>query len=182
VETYKYDQIRAAIKDGDILLYKGSGFFSDLIKRFTKSEYSHAGVVSWWHNRLMVLEAVGRGVVATPISENISKYHGEVIWCVYRVGIPYDTRISMLYWAQLQLGKEYSEWKLVKFGLKILFKRKLDQDDRWRKSNKLFCSQYVSQMYNVGGLDLKENLSDEFTSPDDIAKSPKIKVCAKLEK
>jgi hypothetical protein len=37
--------------------------------------------------------------------------------------------------------------------------------------NKLFCSQYVAQIYNSIGLDLKRNREDRFMSPGDIARS-----------
>ena len=58
------------------------------------------------------------------------------------------------------------------FGLRVLFKRDLSKRDELRMENKLFCSQYVAQIYNSIGLDLKKNGDDRFMSPGDIAKSP----------
>jgi hypothetical protein len=48
----------------------------------------------------------------------------------------------------------------------------LGERDRLRRENKLFCSQYVAQIYNSIGLDLKKNREDRFMSPEDIARSP----------
>ncbi len=58
------------------------------------------------------------------------------------------------------------------FGLKVLFKRDLSKKDELRMEDKLFCSQYVAQIYNSIGLDLKKNREDRFMSPGDIASSP----------
>jgi hypothetical protein len=41
----KYDDIRNALKTGDILLFSGKGGISDGIKFFTLSKYSHVGMV-----------------------------------------------------------------------------------------------------------------------------------------
>jgi hypothetical protein len=53
----------------------------------------------------------------------------------------------------------------------VLFKRDLSKKDELRMENKLFCSQYVAQIYNSIGLDLKKNREDRFMSPGDIARS-----------
>ena len=74
----EYQIIRDTINNADVLMYKGTTLISRIIRKLTKSEYSHAGIVAWWNERLMVLEAVGKGVIVTPISSNISHYKGEV--------------------------------------------------------------------------------------------------------
>jgi hypothetical protein len=56
--------------------------------------------------------------------------------------------------------------------VKVLFKRDLSEKDELRMENKLFCSQYVAQIYNSVGSDLKKNTEDRFMSPGDIASSP----------
>ena len=78
----------------------------------------------------------------------------------------------MVIFAQEELGKSYARWKAVLLGLRVLFKRDLSKKDELRMENKLFCSQYVAQIYNSIGLDLKKNREDRFMSPRDIAKSP----------
>jgi hypothetical protein len=78
----------------------------------------------------------------------------------------------MVILAQEELGKSYARWKAMLFGLKVLFKRDLSIIDELRMENKLFCSQYVAQIYNSIGLDLKKNREDRFMSPGDIARSP----------
>lgn len=164
-----YKKVRDKIKDGDILMYKGKGFTSWMVKKFTRSQYSHAGITVWWNNRLMVMEAVGKGVVLTPLSRNVENYHGEVEWYQFHKDVPRDLREVMVITAQEELGKEYDMKGVIGLGIKILFNIKPDFTKK--KPNKLFCSQYVANVYSAVGLDLDVNNSDISTSPDDIPSS-----------
>ena len=78
VSSILYQDLRSQFKDGDILMFKGKGTLSSIIKWKTDSEYSHAGLTAWWNDRLMVLEAVGKGVEARPISYTLKQYHGSI--------------------------------------------------------------------------------------------------------
>jgi len=166
-----YQNLRSEIKTCDILLYQGKNWFSRAIRFMIKSPYSHAGIVVWWNDRLMVIEAVGKGVVVTPLSQNLSHYKGPVHLYVTNQEVD---RKKMEVFAQEELGKEYSIWKLIVFGWKILFKKDIDKRDELKRENKLYCSYFVSQVYNAGGCDLKENTADRFMSPKDIANSTKL--------
>jgi hypothetical protein len=167
-----YDVIRPHIKNGDVLMFKGKYRSSFLIKWLTKSPYSHAGIAVWWNERLMIMEAVMRGVSVAPLSRNIYQHNGNVEWFTCKKEISEEDRLKMVIFAQEELGKSYAKWKAVLFGLKVLFKRDLSKKDELRMENKLFCSQYVAQIYNSIGLDLKKNREDRFMSPGDIARSP----------
>jgi hypothetical protein len=169
-----YLRVRNKIKDCDILLYRGKSFLSKIIRLLTKSEYSHAGIAVWWNDRLMVLEAVEKGVVLTPMSKNLKYYKGTVYWFTSKKSIPQTKRLNMIRFAQQELGKKYSKWKLIVFGYKILFGKDRDKKDEFRNANSLVCSHYVAQIYNYAGIDLTEDVSDAFTLPEDIAKSDKL--------
>jgi len=168
----KYVEVRLQIKNGDILMYKGKKIFSKIIRWLTGSPYSHAGIAVWWNERLMVMEAVMRGVRVVPLSLNIYQHKGNVEWFSCKKEILDEDRLRMIIFAQEELGKSYARWKAILFGLRILFNRNLSRKDQLRMENKLFCSQYVAQIYNSIGLDLKKNREDRFMSPGDIAKSP----------
>lgn len=171
----RYDLIRPHIKNGDVLMFKGKYRSSFLIKRLTESSYSHAGIAVWWNKRLMVMEAVEEGVRIIPLSRKIERYKGEVEWFSCRKEISEEDRLRMVMFAQEELGKSYAKWKTIVFGWKIFFRRKLSDRDEFRQENKLFCSLYVAQIYNVVGLDLRKDRADRFMSPDDIAKSDLLK-------
>lgn len=178
----QYDDVRSQIKNGDVLMYQGRSLVSRLIRFFTRSRYSHAGLAVWWNERLMVMEAVGKGVVVTPLSSNVQHYHGRVEWFTSTQEIPENERTRMIQVAQQELGKEYDSWKLVLFGLFILLGKSVEKRDRLRREQKLFCSYYVAQTYNSVGRDLKKNVSDRFMTPDDIASSPVLKRMGVLRK
>jgi hypothetical protein len=168
----KYNEVRLQIKNGDVILYTGKKIFSKLISWLTRSPYSHAGIAVWWNERLMVMEAVMGGVRIAPLSRNIYQHKGNVEWFSSKKEISDEDRLRMVIFAQEELGKSYARWKAVLFGLKILLNRDLSRKDQLRMENKLFCSQYVAQIYNSIGLDLKKNREDRFMSPGDVARSP----------
>jgi hypothetical protein len=179
-----YDYYRSRFKDADILMFKGCGLISNLIKWKTKSVYSHAGIVAWWNDRLMVLEAVGKGVEARPISYALKYYKGSFDY--YRpkeeVAITANQRCEMIIFAQEQLGKEYDAWQIIKFFFRLLFNLKMTKTDARKPPGKFFCSQYVSAVYKAGGHDLTIRFSDNFTSPEEIAKSPLLEFVGTVKK
>jgi hypothetical protein len=166
----EYAEVRDQFKSGDIVLFKGRGLISNLIKKFTKSEYSHSGIVSWWNERLMVLEAVGKGVVVTALSSNVKNYHGDIEWYSCKEELSEIRRNSLVAYAQLELGKDYDTMQLIKIALRRIFKLPIDDYDKLRSRPKQFCSCYVSSAYTAIDIDLKEGASNDFTTPDDIAR------------
>jgi hypothetical protein len=178
----EYDDNRGEIKNGDVLLYRGRSLESRLIRWATRSRYSHAGLAVWWNGRLMVMEAVGRGVVVTPLSKNVSLYPGYVEWFTSVEEIPDHERLQMVEFAQQELGKEYALWRAVLLGVRRLFQHDVETRDRMRRELRLFCSHYVAQAYNAVGRDLKKGVSDRFMSPGDVAASPLLKRVGALRK
>jgi len=177
----RYDEVRDQIRNGDVFMYKGKAIFSSIIRWVTRSPYSHAGMAAWWNERLMVMEAKGNGVVASPFSRSIGHYKGGVEWLTCVKEISDEDRLRMVVFAQEELGKSYGRWKAILLGIKILLERDLDRRDRLRAENKLFCSEYVARIYNSIGLDLKKQTSDRFMKPVDIANSPLLEKKGKIK-
>jgi hypothetical protein len=177
-----YEQARDQIHDGDVLLYRGRSLASRVIRWATGSPYSHAGLAVWWNRRLMVLEAVEKGVVVTPLSSNVRGYHGDVEWFTSTEAITPEERQRIVEVAQKELGKEYATWKAVLLGLRRLLGLGIDRRDSVRRERKLFCSLYVAAVYNAIGRDLTKGISDSFTSPADIARSPFLRRVAALKR
>jgi len=178
----EYKNTREEIKNGDILLYKGTGIVSNIIKKITHSEYSHAGLAVWWNDRLMVMEAVGKGVIVTPLSTNIECYHGDVEWFQCSQEISDANRLKMIKFAQAELGKRYSRWRILQIAFYIFLEKPFSENDTFFTSKRLFCSFYVASAYNLIKLDLKHNKADHFTTPDDIRRSPLLKIEGILKK
>ncbi len=159
-----YLEYRHEIQNCDVLLYKGEGLISGIIKLKTGSEYSHASLVGWWGDRLMVLESTKRGVFPIALSKNIKDYHGSIEWWQYNYPTVDGDRDKMLEFAKLEIGKEYpSIWSLAK-----TFIGKKDKRDKFRPSKIVFCSQLVARTYNNEGYDLAKGVADSFTTPEDL--------------
>jgi hypothetical protein len=159
------------MKNGDVLMFTGEYWISAIIKLLTHSSYSHAGIVAWWNKRLMVMEADSKGVIVSRLSSKLDKYRGKVEWYACRQEISEENRKKMVDLAQEELGKSFAKWKALLFGWRVFFKKSLSKKDEFRRSNKLFCSHYVAEIYNRIGIDLKKKREDRFMSPQDIANS-----------
>jgi hypothetical protein len=178
----RYEDARADIATGDVLMYRGRSLVSRVICAVTGSPYSHAGMAVWWSGRLMVMEAVGRGVIVTPLSANVRGYHGDVEWFQPVHPLSAGEQGRMVDVAQAELGKEYAQWRTILLGLTLVLHRSVDTRDRLRRERRLFCSHYIAQIFNAVGRDLKCGVSDRFMSPGDIARSPLLRRIAALRR
>jgi len=168
-----YPEIRDRIQDGDILLFRGKSWISRLIGWATRSPYSHAGILGWWHGRLMVLEAVSNGVVASRMSIVVQRYSGKVeLWTT-------DLQLerkAVIHAAQILLGKRYSKLKLLHNLKRLLLGRRRDEPaDPDDAPEEFICSEFVSRVWRAGGIDLAQDSPDMYTKPADIARSPSLR-------
>jgi len=179
-----YDAIRPQIKNAEVLLYRGTDIVSRGIRLLTGSQYSHAGLVVWWNERLMVLEAVGNGVVAMPLSENLKHHHGAIDYYRCTETIDDARRLNMVIFAQEQLGKKYAFFQMAIFGFKLLFRMPMSSNEQRANGayGQFFCSEYVSATYLTQGIDLAASLSAQYTSPDALSKSDKLTLVGVLRK
>ncbi len=176
-----YEEYRGQMQNGDILLFKGKGWLSEVIKWKTGSAYSHAGLVAWWDDRLMVLEAVGAGVRATPISYNLKKYKGGIDYFRCTEDITDVLRSGMLSFAQKQLGKEYDLGRLFGFFIKLMRNQPLQETETATVPSTFFCSEYVAEVYEQAGYDLVPSRSSQYTSPDKLADSKLVEFVGTLK-
>jgi hypothetical protein len=168
-----YAGIRRKIRDGDILLFRGKSWLSRIIRRVTRSPYSHAAIVAWWNERLMVLEAVGKGVMVSRMSIVVNHYSGQVeLWTTDEN----LSRTEVIRAAQRLLGKRYSPYKLVRNLVRLVFGRpRHDEADPDAPPEDFVCSEFVSRVWRAGGIDLAGDSPDMYTKPSDIAMSPHLR-------
>ena len=180
--VFQYGDIREQIRSGDVLLYKGRGFISWLVKQFTGAGVLPRGVCRVVEQTAHGHGGRGKGVAVTPLSRNIELYHGDVEWYCCKKNIAPADRVRMVQFAQEELGKCFARWKMFAISFYILFKRTWINALSCAGRDRLFCSYYVSQVYNSIGLDLKKNKSDRSMSPNDVAQSPLLVKRAMLKK
>lgn len=131
-----YQQHRTQMKTGDALLYRSKGsLIGWIIQKF--SDFNHIGGVLRFGpdeqevDRVWTLEAVGRGVKPSYLSEKIVSYHGEIWW--YPLKDEFDDHRKFMQEAALIL-------KDIDYDFKSLFKNVLGYVSVNLKT--LFCSEY----------------------------------------
>ncbi len=173
----KYEDIRSTLKTGDLVFCSGNYLFSRLIQRFTKSLWSHVGMVYYDTalDRMLILESEKLyGVRFAPLSKYMKDYHGK--------NKPYKGLIAIarlepeLDLEQLKKGisfgmdeltKPYDDWEILRIAMRILFKR-----GRRVKDRKYICSELVQVSFKQFGIVF--NYRNKIISPDDIWKDDRL--------
>ncbi|MDP3791941.1 MAG: hypothetical protein Q8R38_07855 [Candidatus Omnitrophota bacterium] len=169
------------LKDGDILLCKGTDLTSKLIKWGTNSAYSHVAVAAS-ANLGLIIEAIPQGGVRAISVENYKtpydlyrvkddhpyQINGVVSFLIMMLARKYDTRSATILGWKIFLRK----MRLLKLlGLKIAHNKKAS--DSLQEDQDYFCSELCYKAFYLGGgLDIVPSVGDaETTSPGDIARS-----------
>src|SRR5690554_6247260 len=75
VKIVPFEQAKTNIRTGDILFCSGRYLVSELIKKLSKSRFSHIGLLVYWNEHVLVLESVeDDGVRVVPLSHYLYNY------------------------------------------------------------------------------------------------------------
>jgi hypothetical protein len=167
-----YPDVRAQIRTGDVLLFRGRGPLSAFIRWGSESPYSHAGFAARWEDRVLVFQATGLGAAFLPLSAAVDAYDGAVDWFVPTPAARKQLDTTKLVNAAVSLlGRRYARAQVLSLMARIAVRKLGLEPDCHDAPRQLFCSQYVSYCYRLGGFDLVPHLPDTWTSPADIARS-----------
>lgn len=72
----KYNKLRPLIKDGDIIIFHGTGLMAKLIQFCDKSWANHTGIIFKSHGALFIEDSNANGVQSDRLSWRIKKYKG----------------------------------------------------------------------------------------------------------
>lgn len=170
----QYQEIRDSLSTGDIVLFSGEGGVSDWIKRFTRSRWSHVGlilradeldlVLLWESTTLSTLADVDdqqhhRGVQTVDLARRLAGYEGEV--AVRRLRGPRTSpQLAALAALRHELkNRPYEEHILDLCRAEI---GDPDHDDL----SSLFCSEMVAAAYRAMGLLPRTAVCGSFTPRD----------------
>lgn len=150
-------------KTGDLLLFNGNhllspfGFFSYFIKLFTRSDWSHIGMIVkdppfgnlpkgiyvWQssYDENAEDKKVELGVELTPLEEVLKKYKGIIHWRKLNLGNLKITNENLKDLHTLVHDKPYDVNPFDWFNALI-------QYDSGRKENRFFCSALVARIYS----------------------------------
>jgi hypothetical protein len=135
-----YQENRKNIQSGDLIAWRGKGFFKMLLRIITGSPYGHVGITFLAGNRVYVLEAFqNKGVQITPLSNKLPGDH-----------FPLKTQWNLATEtvAMEEVGRKYS-W-LDTF--RALLGRKTKSGNGWQ------CAEYAAAVLNKGGITVTANL------------------------
>lgn len=136
----KYFAARSHIRSGDLLAWSHRGWGSwydvqvQIVRMFTRSEYSHVGVAWVVGGRVFVIEAVSAGVRIFPLSRALPFYHfpGVCHW-----------NDAAERFALGEVGAEYeSKWRMV---VNAVVNLRLYRNKRWQ------CAEFVVACFRAAG-------------------------------
>lgn len=192
-----YAQFRDQIQNGDLLLCSGSGWFSLMIQRATKSVWSHVGFVMRLDNidRIMVLESVEPlGVRTVPLRKYIEDYDNK--------GNPYPGGLVIARHADFAesgiqdrlgqfgqfavdlFGYPYDKDEIAKIAARIAASYlPFSEDDKksLKRDREYICSEYVWECYKALGIEIEHDKRG-FIAPADFARAKKVTLQAVLRR
>ena len=178
-----YSEALPLIQEADILLFRGKGIISWLIKRYGSGVHSHVGIAHWDNGNLQCVEfrefKGGRSVSLKTQVDN-SPFGIDVFRAAKRVDYEKDSHIfddsikSKITTIMLKLtGLPYgwrNIWKLVKHYLP--FCRLAPQNIKDNNATKIFvCSTAAAYAYRIAYIDPVPYLADTAVTPSDLARS-----------
>ena len=176
MEGIYYNEIRDELKTGDMVLFSGGGFVSRMIQMYTRSKWSHVGVVvrDDWYDQLLLWESttlskiktihgnVRQGVAIRPLSEVVENYDGVVGVRQLKRELTDSEQITVGDLRKEFKGRDYETDKLELFRSAYDFIGGQNEEDL----SSLFCSELVAEMYQRLYFISEELPSNEYTPAD----------------
>jgi hypothetical protein len=141
----RYSDFRSNIKSGDLLAFTHRPWKSvydakiQMVRVFTKSEYSHVGVAVVLGGRVWCLEAVTPKIRLYPLSKLGDFWH-------ITTNTHWNAEVEEF--AFSKIGEDYSQWEAL-----MAFFNKSYKDNLW------YCDELARAIYEKAGLGLKGDLT-----------------------
>ena len=193
--------IKEVLRQGDIILFHTRGFspISWAIRTLTESFFNHAGMyVEDLYRNGFVIEALGRGVVRTPISkyENNRHYITKIVKvkeAAFKDNWEYRNAVyTAVKKMREAVGRSYDWWAIVYLGIVYFMKgsykearKHIPVGNPLQSRNRFFCSELICSAFS-GTSSIVKNIfagkkypeADCSTiTPRDISKSEWVEWC-----
>ncbi|MFY7964535.1 MAG: YiiX/YebB-like N1pC/P60 family cysteine hydrolase [Chitinophagaceae bacterium] len=179
----KYKIIRNDLQTGDLIFCSGNYFFSKLIQKFTKSVWSHVGIVYRDEalGRILILESEKIfGVRFAPLSKYLKDYHGKnkpykgkIVVARINPQISITLLQNAISYGMDELTKPYDNWEVIRIGIRTIFGITRRENNR-----NYICSELVQECFKKAGITFNDN--DTKISPDDIWNDEKLEFLYRL--
>lgn len=179
-----YGDMRAKLRDGDVLICSGSGVFSAMIQQATGSVWSHVGFILRLEpfDRVILLESVEPiGVRTVRLSKYLENYANDkrpypgglaVIRHKQFANVVDTAALAKLAgYAIDRFGYPYDKDEIIKIAARILASKvKFDpmQMKKIEPDAEFICSEYVARCFEQIGLTVQANQMG-FVAPSDFA-------------
>ena len=169
---------RPLLKTGDLFFCSGDYLFSKVIRYFSKSPWSHVGIIYKEENidRILFLESeLVYGVRIAPLSKYLRDNNGKrkpykgIIAIAQVDGLNEETIKQCISFGMDELTRPYDNWEIVRILVRILLKRGKKLKDR-----KYVCSEYVQACFAKAGIEFP--FTNNFVSPDSIWEDERVKL------
>lgn len=189
-----YAEIRAQVRDGDLLLCSATDPFSRLIRWATCSPWSHVAIAFRMDeiDRVMVVECVQTlGVRAVPLSTFIRRtsdgthpYPGKILLARHKGLSAKSRRTPMRRMAEFafdRLGDRYSRAEMAKIALRIVAGRlRRRMHPSLGPKNEFICSEYAARCLDAISIRIPwDGLG--FIAPGDFARDRRIEAIAQFQ-
>jgi ribosomal protein S6 len=162
----KYDFVRDEIKNGDIVLYRGTSFLSKTIQRLDQAYYNHVGIV--WRpadkeiDRVLTLDMWTKGISCVPLSRRMYGYDD---FCIIRPDAS-KAKINKAISKVIEKwdGSEIKYDNFLLLRIAIIKKSGIDLTGLGKK-DKFICSELVQLYCDLLGFDTYSFLN--IISPED---------------
>ena len=189
-----YTEAKKLIQEGDVLLFRGRGILSWLIKRYGSGVHSHVGIAHWDGDHLQCVEfrefKGGRSVSLrsqvndTPSGIDVFRAATKLQYENIEYNLTDTVRSKISSILILLTGLPYgwqNIWKLVKHYTPFLRleAQNIKDDD---PTKVLVCSTAVAYAYRMAYVDPVPYLADSAVAPADLARSALFQYQFTLEK
>ena len=192
ISVTPYEELRGELKNGDVLICSGNGFFSTMIQKTTKSDWSHVGLILCLEeiDRVMLLESVESiGVRTVRLSKYLESYSKDS-------GQPYGGGLAVIRYENFEnlvdkeslkdlaqfavdnFGYPYDNDEIAKIAARILSSKigfEEDELEKIKPDREFICSEYVARCYEKAGVEIRWNKLG-FIAPSDFAKDENFKL------
>lgn len=152
------------MQEFDLIFYKGDGFISKIIKKVTKSPYSHVALVL---DNYHILEADWK----RPLSIRHISYRSQE-YDIYRVkGLTEEQKEKLRRYINETISAGYDLKLVLSHLFKYFFKGKL-----LNSPSRYDCSEWITLAFLYAGIELLPSKQPFEVTPADLSKSPRLKL------
>lgn len=121
--TEKYKSTRHLIRNGDFILFSGTGIIANIIKASDNSKMSHIGIVVEIYGRLLIVDSNIKGNHPEWLSTRVESYTKHSDFCILRSTRSINEIDNAISEFMIQSDEERTRYDLIN-GIKELLNRK----------------------------------------------------------